>query len=232
MMDGNISTTEADELEQIDDNNKKFLYARAVHANHMIQHHMHEILEHQRVVDEYRSMADGERDMIPLESDQYKKDLVINQHIMQMIDTDIFWYEKTFRAILMELRKIQNGEMIAQTTEEHSENEIYRCDESHAMLNDQRLYKGEKTQQDGDSTKSVSVTSEAQKNWPRKRFQINENENYKSAMMCRERLEDPEQENRKRKKIGQDEEMNNDKEKQDDEMDDEEHIQSTVYTGN
>ena len=56
----------------------------------MIQHHMHEILLRQRVVDEYRSMADGERDMIPLESDQCKNDLVINQHIMQMIDADIF----------------------------------------------------------------------------------------------------------------------------------------------
>ena len=32
--------------------------------------------------------------------------------------------------------------------------------------------------------------------------------------------------------IGQDEVMNDDKEKQDDEMDDEEHIQSTVYTAN
>ena len=31
-------------------------------------------------------MADRERDMIPLESDQYKSDLVINQHIMQMIE--------------------------------------------------------------------------------------------------------------------------------------------------
>ena len=51
-------------------------------------------------------------------------------------------------------------------------------------------------------------------------------------MICWESLEDPEQENRKRKTIGQDKEMNNDKEKQDDEMDDEEHIQSTVYTGN
>ena len=51
-------------------------------------------------------MADRERDMIPLELDQYKNDLVINQHIMQMIDTDIFWYGKTFRTILMELQKI------------------------------------------------------------------------------------------------------------------------------
>ena len=64
MMDGNISTTEADEEEWIEESNKKFLYARAVHSNHMIQHHMHQILEHQRVVNEYRSMANGEREMI------------------------------------------------------------------------------------------------------------------------------------------------------------------------
>ena len=201
-MDGDISTMEADELEQIEDNNKKFLYARVVHANHMIQHHMHKILEHQRVVDEYRSMANGERDMIPLELDQYKNDLVINQHIMQMIDADIFWYEKTFRAILMELRKIQNGETIVQTSKELSDDEIHPCDESHATFDDQRLYKGENTQQDDEVTKSVSVTSKAQKNWPRKRFQIGENENYESAMMCWESLEDSEQESRKRKTIG------------------------------
>ena len=105
-IDGDISTMDSEELEQIEDNNKKFLYARAVHANHMIQHHMHEISERQRVVDEYQSMADGGREMIPLESDQYKNDLVINQHIMQMIDTNILWYRETFRAISMELQKI------------------------------------------------------------------------------------------------------------------------------
>ena len=56
-MNSDISTMEAGELEQIEDNNKTFLYARAVHENHMIQHHMHEILEHQRVVNKYRSLA-------------------------------------------------------------------------------------------------------------------------------------------------------------------------------
>ena len=177
-------------------------------------------------------MADGERDMIPLELDQYKNDLVINQHIMKMIDADTFWYEKTFRAILMELWKIWNGETIAQTSEELSEDEIHHCDESHAMFNDQRLYKGEKTQQDDIVTKSISATSKEQKNWPRKCFQINENKNYESAMMCWESLDDSEQESRERKTIGQDKETNDDKEKQDDERDDEEHIQSTVYTGN
>ena len=68
MMDGDILTTEADEKELIEESNKKFLYARAVHSNHMIQHHMQNILEHQRVVNEYRCMADEEREMILLES--------------------------------------------------------------------------------------------------------------------------------------------------------------------
>ena len=106
MNDGDISTMEADEQEQIEDNNKKFLYARAVHGNHMIQHHMQQIIERQRVVDEYRSMANGKRELIPLESDLFEKVLVINQHIMQMIDTDMLWYKETFRGILMELWKI------------------------------------------------------------------------------------------------------------------------------
>ena len=35
--DGDISTIDSEELTRIKDKNKKFLYARAVHANHMIQ---------------------------------------------------------------------------------------------------------------------------------------------------------------------------------------------------
>ena len=94
-IDGDISMIDSEELNRIEDKNKKFLYAKAVHANHMIQHHMHEISEHQQVVDEYRSMVNGGREMILLELDQYKNDPVINQHIMQMIDTNIFWYRET-----------------------------------------------------------------------------------------------------------------------------------------
>ena len=166
MIDGDISTMETDELEPIEDNNKKFLYARAVHTNHMIQHHMHEILERQRVVDEYRSKANGERDMIPLESDQHKNDSVINQHIMQMIDADNFWYGKTFRAILMELQKIRNREPIVKTSEELSEDEIHLCDESHAMFDDQRLYKGEKTKQDNEVMKVYVLQARHRKTGP------------------------------------------------------------------
>ena len=116
-IDGDISTTNSSEQLIIEDKNKKFLYARAMHASHMIQHHMHEISERQRVIDEYRSMMDEGREMIPLDSDLYKSDLVINQHIMQMIDTDIFWYGETFKEVLTELRKIAHSETTMHTGE-------------------------------------------------------------------------------------------------------------------
>ena len=121
MINSDISTINTEELTQIEDRSKQFLYARVVHANHMIQYHLNEISECQRVVDEYRFMANEGREMIPLELDKYKSDLVVNQHIMQMIDTDIHWYEQTFREILMELRMIQNGETLTKTSEEPSE---------------------------------------------------------------------------------------------------------------
>ena len=104
-IDGDISTTNSSEQQRIEDKNKQFLYARAMHASHMIQHHMQGILERQRVIDEYRAMMDAGREMIPLDSDLHRSDPVIIQHIMQMIDTDIFWYGETFRQVVTELRK-------------------------------------------------------------------------------------------------------------------------------
>ena len=52
-IDGDISTMDSEELKRIEDKNKNFLYARAVHTNHMIQHHMHKISERQQVVNKY-----------------------------------------------------------------------------------------------------------------------------------------------------------------------------------
>ena len=66
-------------------------------------------------------MADEGREMIPLELDKYKSDPVINQHIMQMIDTDIYWYGQTLREIIMEFWKIRNGETPMKTSEESNE---------------------------------------------------------------------------------------------------------------
>ena len=119
--DGDISTINTVELTQIEDRNKQFLYARVVHANHMIQYHMNEISERQHVVDEYQLMADEGRELIPLESDMHRHDPVIIQHTMQMIDTDIHWHEQTFRDLIMELRKLRSGETPTKPNEETSE---------------------------------------------------------------------------------------------------------------
>ena len=132
----------------------------------------------------------------------------------------------------MELRKIQNGESIAKTGKELSVEETHYCNDSHTMFNNQRLYKGEKTQQDHEATESISDKSKVQNNWPRKRFQMDEKEPYESAMMCWESLDDLEQASKKRKTPAQDAETNDDKEIQADEMDDKMHTKRTANMGN
>ena len=70
--DGDISANTTNEAESMSDDEKMFLYARAVHSNHSIQYHMHQIMEQQRVVDEYRNMTMEGMDLIPLESNLHK----------------------------------------------------------------------------------------------------------------------------------------------------------------
>ena len=173
-------------------------------------------------------MADGGRIVILLESNLYKNDPVINQHIMQMIDTNILWYRKTIRVILMELWKIRNGESTTKTDKELSKEETYYHNDSHTAFNDQRLYYGEEIPQDHEVTKSISEESKAQKDWPRKCFQMDKKEPNESAMMCWESLDDSEQASKKRKTHAQDAETN-DKANQ---MDDKMHTKHTANTGN
>ena len=45
MNDGDISMNMMNEEESMSDDEKMFLYARAVHSNHLIQYHMHQIME-------------------------------------------------------------------------------------------------------------------------------------------------------------------------------------------
>ena len=44
MSSGDISTAAMIEQEQAKESHKKFLYARAIHSNHVIQHHMQQII--------------------------------------------------------------------------------------------------------------------------------------------------------------------------------------------
>ena len=87
--------------------------------------------------------------MIPLESDKYKSDPVINQHIMQMIDTDIYWYGQTFRVILMELQKIRNEESPMKTGKESNKTAMM-CWES--LDDSEQASKKQKTHAQDDET--------------------------------------------------------------------------------
>ena len=66
MNDDDISTTMMNGSEQASGDYMKFLYARAIHSNHVIQYHMQQIMERQKVVDKYRSMMMEGMGLIPL----------------------------------------------------------------------------------------------------------------------------------------------------------------------
>ena len=104
--DSNISTNTMNEEESMSDDEKKFLYARAVHSNHSIQYNMHQIMEQQRVVDEYRNMTMEGMNLIPLESNLHKYDLVIISQIINMIEADNFWHHKMFESVMSDLRNM------------------------------------------------------------------------------------------------------------------------------
>ena len=114
------------------DDEKMFLYARAVHSNHLIQYHMHQIMERQRVVDKYRNMTMEGMDLIPLESKLHKFNLVIISQIINMIELDNFWHRKTFESVTSDLqnmwtegiRDLENAHMHCTNNDENN-NEMY-----------------------------------------------------------------------------------------------------------
>ena len=101
--DGDISTNMMNEEKSMSEDEKKLLYARAVHSNHLIQYHMHQIMEQQRVVDKYRNMMMEGMNLISLESNLHKYDPVIISQIINMIEADNFWHHKTFETVMSDL---------------------------------------------------------------------------------------------------------------------------------
>ena len=101
--DSEILTSVMNEEEFVREDEKKFLYARAVHSNHSIQYQMHQIIEQQRVVDKYKNLTMEGMDLIPLELNLPKYDPVIISQIINMIKTDSFWHHKTFESVMSDL---------------------------------------------------------------------------------------------------------------------------------
>ena len=97
MNGGDISTNTMSEEESMSDDERMFLYARAVHSNHLIQYHMHQIMERQKVIDEYRNMMMEAMDLIPLESNLHQNHPVIISQIINMIESDNFLASQDLR---------------------------------------------------------------------------------------------------------------------------------------
>ena len=100
------STNTMSEEESISDNERMFLYARAVHSNDSIQYHMHQIMERQKVIDEYRNMTMEGLDLIPLESNLHRYHPVIISQIINMIESDNFCHHQTFESVKSDLRNM------------------------------------------------------------------------------------------------------------------------------
>ena len=104
MNGGDNSANTMSEEESMSDDERMFLYARAVHSNHSIQYHMHQIMERQRVIDEYRSMTMEGMDLIPLESNLHQYHPLIISQIINMIELVIFWHQKAFESVMSNLQ--------------------------------------------------------------------------------------------------------------------------------
>ena len=104
--DSDISTNTLNEEESVSDDEKMFLYARAVHSNHLIQYHTHQIMERQRVVNEYKNMTVEGMNLIPQESILHKYYLVIISQTINMIESDIFWYHNKFESVMSDIQNM------------------------------------------------------------------------------------------------------------------------------
>ena len=106
MNGGENSANTTSEEESMSDNERMFLYARAVHSTHSIQYHMHQIMERQMVINEYRNMTMEGLDLIPLESNlhQYHPDII--SQIINMIESDNFCHHKTFESVKSNLQNM------------------------------------------------------------------------------------------------------------------------------
>ena len=239
---GDISMNTMNEEESMSEDEKKFLYARAVHSNHSIQYHMHQIMERQRVVNKYRNMAMEGMNLIPLESNLHKYDLVIISQIINLIEADYFCHCKTFESVMSNLwhmwmeviRELEKPHMHC-TNKDENNNEmdgVEVIDLCSVSQNNNKAYneRKESTKQESqDKSKHNAVDKmEVELRNIRKKSKT-KNEKVESVMMCWECTsnfmgEEPREEPEKvaKKSIGMTEKLKHE----------EEHVKPTLNAGN
>ena len=239
-VDNSVNTMS--EEESMSDDERMFLYARAVHSNHSIQYHMHQIMERQKVIDEYRNMTMEGMDLIPLESNLHQYHLVIISQIINMIESDNFCHHKTFESVMGNLwnmwsegiQELENARMRC-TDDDKNNNEmdgfevidlcsVSRCrsdaiseGKTCARQESQDKSKHDKMDKNVDEFKTIKDESTTKK------------DNVESAMMCWESAESLAEEELREEPEKVANKLVETTEKQKHE---EEHVKPTLNTGN
>ena len=190
------------EEESMSDNERMFLYARAVHSNHSIQYHMHQIIERQKVIDEYRNMMMEGLDLIPLESNLHRYHPVIISQIINMIESDNFCHHQTFESVKSNLRNmwsegIQELENASAHCTDGDENNddmdgvevIDLCSVSRSGTNTISEGKESTIQESQDKSKHDEINKKAGELKTVRNESTIKEDNIESAMMCWESAE-------------------------------------------
>ena len=200
---GDISTSMMNEQESMSKDDKKILYARVVDSNHSIQYHMHQIIEQQKVVDEYKSMTMEGMDLTPLDLNLHKYDPEIISQIIQMIETDIFWHDKTFESVLSNLQnmwtegihELENASMYCTNNAKNDDEMdgvevIDLC--SVSQTKNKACGKGKESAKQGsqDKTKPDATDRMEDEIRTKKSMSMTKNEEVETAMMCWEAVND------------------------------------------
>ena len=238
----NNSMNTTSEEESMGDNERMFLYARAVHSNHSIQYHMHQIMERQKVIDEYRNMTMKGLDLIPLESNLHQYHPVIISQIINMIESDNFCHHKTFESVKSDLRNmwlegIQEFENACThcTDDDKNNNEmdgievIDLC--SVSRCGNDTISKGKESamQESQDKSKHDETNKKAAEIKTVRDESMTKKDNVESAMMCLESTESLAEKERREEPEKMANKLVETMEKQKHE---EEHVEPTLNTGN
>ena len=239
---GDISTNTTNEEESMSDDEKMFLYARAVHLNHSIQYTMHQIIERQKVIDEYRNMMMEGMDLISLESNLHRYHPVIISQIINMIEADNFCHHQTFESVKRDLRnmwsegiqELENARSHCTNNDENN-NEMEEievidlCSVSRCENNSIPEGKESEMQESQDRSKHDETDRKLDEFTTGRDDSMTKKDNAESAMMCWEPIENLEEEE---PRDGQEEKANMLVETTEKQKHEEEHVGPTLVTGN
>ena len=242
MNGGDISTNTTNEEESMSDDEKMFLYARAVHSNHSIQNHMHQIIERQKVINEYRNMMMEGVDLIPLESNLHRHHSVSISQIINMIEADNFYHYQTFESVKRDLRnmwsegiqELENARTHC-TNDDENNNEMEEievidlCSVSWCENNSIPEGKESEMQESQDRSKHDETDRKLDEFTTVRDDPTTKKDYVESAMMCWEPTENPEEEEPHDEQEKKANKLVETTEKQKHE---EEHVGPTLVTGN